>query len=165
MKHLKFSEILPYRASDLIGVVMNAYGYKDISSMIKDIQEDKKGDHVKEVAVTIEAPVLPAAFHYRCRLDNSHSGLVKAEALDSPFQKMEGVMTFTKLDGGYTQVDCDIAYETGSWLRHPLANIIAKIMESQIDQGIARAKIYLAQKLSPVSVKGPAIAAGRGPNP
>lgn len=146
MEQLRYTEVLPYRAADLIALVMEAERYKEFSSWIKDVQVEDIGRNTRYVEVLFDIPALPFAVRYACELQSVSPDRIRAVAVKSPFKVMEGEMTFRTLPNGHTEVGCVLNYRTG-W--NPVAIAASKIMESQIGRGIEIAKNFLAQRLTP----------------
>jgi len=147
MDKLEFTEIFPYKAQDLIDLVMDAEKYADISKLIKRIDVTPTGDNEKTVKTVIETPVIPVAISYECTLAFTPPDTIVAQGLDSSFKEINGRLQFSTLPNGHTQVDCLIEYETG-W--SPVAIVAGQVMQSQIDKGIEYARDYLARKLTPI---------------
>ena len=167
MDRIDVSETFPYRAEDLIELVLDVEKYTEISNYVKSVEVEDKGDNTKGVLTTIEAPFLPVALSYGCDLQFEAPNKIKAIATKSPFKEMRGELVFNTLENGHTQVDCTVEYRTG-W--SPVAFAAAQVMKREIDLAVRKTREYLAQRLTAVddqspSGNGPAApSSGDGPN-
>lgn len=145
MEELRIKEHFPYKAQELMALVMDPARYKDISHYIQDVFVTDKDDNTKGVEAVLGVRGLPFAVHYKCDLELAPPDTIRARATKSPFKEMEGQLTFKTLPNGHTEGDCQVRFDTG-W--NPLARMAAGVMRVNIDDGIQHAREYLATKLT-----------------
>ena len=160
MSHkLQITETFPYKAQDLMDIVMDAEGYKEMSQYLDRIDVTDKGENVKGVNAVIKTPFF--SMHYGCDLQLCPPNVIKAAATKSPFKEFYGELTFNTLSDGTTQVDCNLNYATGI---NPIAIMAAANMESLIKMGVNAARDYLAENLEAVDTNVQQTPVSKGPS-